>query len=209
MIRRPPRSTLFPYTTLFRSQVLGAGERLVHTDVRKARARSRQDDPSQQGQAGHDRPRRDALGHARLGWNDEEHPVRQPDTSLSATPRPPARLDARAELSSATQSDASSRLPPRGARPVTSARNWSATASNQSGWYPPPDNAGGQSQRRAPAPARGTTSVSCRSSLVPPVPVTAAQLRRSSAAHVRRLSPAQPAHGRRTRAASSPPPRAR
>src|SRR3712207_8784052 len=26
MIRRPPRSTLFPYTTLFRSQALGAGE---------------------------------------------------------------------------------------------------------------------------------------------------------------------------------------
>src|SRR3712207_8395621 len=25
MIRRPPRSTLFPYTTLFRSEVLGAG----------------------------------------------------------------------------------------------------------------------------------------------------------------------------------------
>src|SRR5258708_28712110 len=24
MIRRPPRSTLFPYTTLFRSQILGA-----------------------------------------------------------------------------------------------------------------------------------------------------------------------------------------
>src|SRR3712207_7978585 len=27
MIRRPPRSTLFPYTTLFRSVVLGAGLR--------------------------------------------------------------------------------------------------------------------------------------------------------------------------------------
>src|SRR3712207_8263327 len=27
MIRRPPRSTLFPYTTLFRSQERGAGER--------------------------------------------------------------------------------------------------------------------------------------------------------------------------------------
>src|SRR3712207_7427218 len=27
MIRRPPRSTLFPYTTLFRSQVLGDGFR--------------------------------------------------------------------------------------------------------------------------------------------------------------------------------------
>src|SRR5256885_13312825 len=32
MIRRPPRSTLFPYTTLFRSQVvLGAGFR--HKDI--------------------------------------------------------------------------------------------------------------------------------------------------------------------------------
>src|SRR3712207_9402413 len=26
MIRRPPRSTLFPYTTLFRSQLTGVGE---------------------------------------------------------------------------------------------------------------------------------------------------------------------------------------
>src|SRR5260221_2020052 len=29
MIRRPPRSTLFPYTTLFRSDVLGGFERQV------------------------------------------------------------------------------------------------------------------------------------------------------------------------------------
>src|SRR5258708_14026747 len=29
MIRRPPRSTLFPYTTLFRSQQLGAGQSLT------------------------------------------------------------------------------------------------------------------------------------------------------------------------------------
>src|SRR2546427_7321485 len=28
MIRRPPRSTLFPYTTLFRSRVVGGGRRL-------------------------------------------------------------------------------------------------------------------------------------------------------------------------------------
>src|SRR3712207_8863039 len=27
MIRRPPRSTLFPYTTLFRSEVVGEGRR--------------------------------------------------------------------------------------------------------------------------------------------------------------------------------------
>src|SRR5258708_21792868 len=30
MIRRPPRSTLFPYTTLFRSQVAGGIEARVH-----------------------------------------------------------------------------------------------------------------------------------------------------------------------------------
>src|SRR3712207_8982449 len=32
MIRRPPRSTLFPYTTLFRSAALGAGCGLVVGD---------------------------------------------------------------------------------------------------------------------------------------------------------------------------------
>src|SRR2546425_8974501 len=30
MIRRPPRSTLFPYTTLFRSQLLALARALVH-----------------------------------------------------------------------------------------------------------------------------------------------------------------------------------
>src|SRR3989442_7659809 len=30
MIRRPPRSTLFPYTTLFRSMVLGVGDAPVY-----------------------------------------------------------------------------------------------------------------------------------------------------------------------------------
>src|SRR5690348_18078205 len=32
MIRRPPRSTLFPYTTLFRSEVLGVGAAAAHGD---------------------------------------------------------------------------------------------------------------------------------------------------------------------------------
>src|SRR2546426_6151390 len=46
MIRRPPRSTLFPYTTLFRS---GAGEPLAQGDVQqrqlfRATARDRVDD---------------------------------------------------------------------------------------------------------------------------------------------------------------------
>src|SRR2546426_4177933 len=32
MIRRPPRSTLFPYTTLFRSVIAGGDEHLVAAD---------------------------------------------------------------------------------------------------------------------------------------------------------------------------------
>src|SRR3712207_7846362 len=31
MLRRPPRSTLFPYTTLFRSVPAGEGEKNIHT----------------------------------------------------------------------------------------------------------------------------------------------------------------------------------
>src|SRR5438093_11965768 len=157
MIRRPPRSTLFPYTTLLP----------IHSDVHKPCARARQDDSAQQRQPRHDRPRRHALGHARLGRDDEEQPLRQPDTPVSATPRPPARLEVRAECSSAAQSDASSRLAPRGAWPVTSARNWSATASNQSGWYPPPDSAGGQSQRLVESPPRVGTRGTARSAITP------------------------------------------
>src|SRR2546425_9072390 len=37
MIRRPPRSTLFPYTTLFRSHSLGAGADLEPRDQVRAR----------------------------------------------------------------------------------------------------------------------------------------------------------------------------
>src|SRR3712207_8475509 len=38
MIRRPPRSTLFPYTTLFRSQGAGPAERVVVDTARARRA---------------------------------------------------------------------------------------------------------------------------------------------------------------------------
>src|SRR5688572_31208266 len=34
MIRRPPRSTLFPYTTLFRSQLQGVGTGIAGRDAR-------------------------------------------------------------------------------------------------------------------------------------------------------------------------------
>src|SRR3712207_7422958 len=36
MIRRPPRSTLFPYTTLFRSAVVAAGRKSHRVDPRRA-----------------------------------------------------------------------------------------------------------------------------------------------------------------------------
>src|SRR2546422_3472001 len=37
MIRRPPRSTLFPYTTLFRSPVIAQGEALAQSFTGSAR----------------------------------------------------------------------------------------------------------------------------------------------------------------------------
>src|SRR3712207_8811911 len=47
MIRRPPRSTLFPYTTLFRSQAAGAPQ-----GARGPRADRRAGEPLQEGAAG-------------------------------------------------------------------------------------------------------------------------------------------------------------
>src|SRR2546425_2130074 len=38
MIRRPPRSTLFPYTTLFRSRVVGGGDRALRVRLWRAGA---------------------------------------------------------------------------------------------------------------------------------------------------------------------------
>src|SRR3712207_8551065 len=49
MIRRPPRSTLFPYTTLFRSH-LELLEQLVHAGLEGLHARLQLDDPLDPGQ---------------------------------------------------------------------------------------------------------------------------------------------------------------
>src|SRR3712207_7702187 len=46
MIRRPPRSTLFPYTTLFRSRVVGQ-DRLPRHRPHQVRREERQDDQQQ------------------------------------------------------------------------------------------------------------------------------------------------------------------
>src|SRR5947209_12047203 len=67
MIRRPPRSTLFPYTTLFRSGVAGAEDRPFHGvaagDHRDRRRRRRRHSHREVGA----RPSR------RLGGRSEEH----------------------------------------------------------------------------------------------------------------------------------------
>src|SRR2546425_7001567 len=60
MIRRPPRSTLFPYTTLFRSELLALGEQRL--------------DP-RRGALHIERPGHDAVQH-RLG-DERDHPFRR------------------------------------------------------------------------------------------------------------------------------------
>src|SRR5260370_32281428 len=42
MIRRPPRSTLFPYTTLFRSRIDGAVAPVLGSSIGSARTHARQ-----------------------------------------------------------------------------------------------------------------------------------------------------------------------
>src|SRR5260370_5068085 len=70
MIRRPPRSTLFPYTTLFRSRVLGPHQ---------PRGSSGQPDRggprfrSEPGERPYSRSRSDQANAARLALRSEEH----------------------------------------------------------------------------------------------------------------------------------------
>src|SRR5260370_25872959 len=61
MIRRPPRSTLFPYTTLFRSRIQRGTRGSFHRRT-PARLRARKSGPSRAGS----RPRR-------TGFRSEEH----------------------------------------------------------------------------------------------------------------------------------------
>src|SRR2546430_8214792 len=44
MIRRPPRSTLFPYTTLFRSHLLAVEQHGFLADARRGKGRRRRQD---------------------------------------------------------------------------------------------------------------------------------------------------------------------
>src|SRR5690348_17500036 len=69
MRRRPPRSTLFPYTTLFRSLDGGPDDHLQHVD-RGRRPR------------GHDRPRRD---HLRVPQGPHPRPRDRKSTRLNSS----------------------------------------------------------------------------------------------------------------------------
>src|SRR2546429_3528817 len=73
MIRRPPRSTLFPYTTLFRSHVRGAEQERRSQCRRCAERVARRDverEEPQRHDAGPDQARDETLGEER---RSEEH----------------------------------------------------------------------------------------------------------------------------------------
>src|SRR5689334_24612078 len=72
MIRRPPRSTLFPYTTLFRSVEVGqAAEELGHEPSSHRGAAGRQALHARDGRPGVHRPSLPHAAHARA--RSEEH----------------------------------------------------------------------------------------------------------------------------------------
>src|SRR3712207_8358617 len=65
MIRRPPRSTLFPYTTLFRSDLVGAAE-VEQRHLREV-------DHGDRGAGGLGDRALDLRAHGRTGGRSEEH----------------------------------------------------------------------------------------------------------------------------------------
>src|SRR3712207_6857467 len=70
MIRRPPRSTLFPYTTLFRSQrLLRPGQRGRRAHERRGGTHRLRAVPLRRDRRVRARPR----ARAREGWRSEEH----------------------------------------------------------------------------------------------------------------------------------------
>src|SRR2546430_14150856 len=77
MIRRPPRSTLFPYTTLFRSVLLRSGRKHGHSQTPSAgREQSRGTDISDLGMSSWT-DRMPPLGKKRTGFGphpESEHP---------------------------------------------------------------------------------------------------------------------------------------
>src|SRR3712207_8747123 len=80
MIRRPPRSTLFPYTTLFRSDQGGSAPR------RRPQRRQRQDPPSRRrGRARASLRRLSGTEEEQRRWRGEFHGVDRKSTRLNSS----------------------------------------------------------------------------------------------------------------------------
>src|SRR2546429_2430888 len=74
MIRRPPRSTLFPYTTLFRSLLDPGSPRVVEPDDRRARLHRQVHDLADLARVGlGERAAEDLQGHGPGDERSEEH----------------------------------------------------------------------------------------------------------------------------------------
>src|SRR2546422_1321392 len=73
MIRRPPRSTLFPYTTLFRSVFAPAGQSRVGVDSHNAALRCRTAADLRTIRSQRNRLRNFHDGHGHVGDRSEEH----------------------------------------------------------------------------------------------------------------------------------------
>src|SRR3712207_7209258 len=75
MIRRPPRSTLFPYTTLFRSCPVSRGPRPARQGVRVGTALASVNADYDNGAAFHNR-RRTAFKWVESSWDNVQHILR-------------------------------------------------------------------------------------------------------------------------------------
>src|SRR3712207_9332720 len=76
MIRQPPRSTLFPYTTLFRSRALPTGRRGLYEPPHGLLRRGRPDDARDERRL-YKRDAGDERGLARPGPRDEDEDEEQ------------------------------------------------------------------------------------------------------------------------------------
>src|SRR5258705_7668283 len=93
MIRRPPRSTLFPYTTLFRSQVLRQRRgrerrrRRLRCERRKRRRRSRPDRKSTRLNSSHL-----GISYAVFCFKKKKNKKKRADEQARGTPALPVRV---------------------------------------------------------------------------------------------------------------------
>src|SRR2546426_6115079 len=84
MIRRPPRSTLFPYTTLFRSQMIASARRAARRDNQRTHALLGVIPPRRAGVPSKSSPQNDTTSGS--GWNPAANPRSEEHTSELQSP---------------------------------------------------------------------------------------------------------------------------